>query len=147
MSLLQRCFQKRASSWEWLSEGCISQMTEILRISPELRLLIFVDATVISEAGNFVPPFPKQIIKDALVFRREKKKSYLSVCLKMCLLWSHQSKFKWLLSWNQCQKSKQLLCSLCRKKAFQWRNGAFWNSLSQCKTQLLLTDFYNINKS
>lgn len=55
-------------------------MTEILRITPELRLLIIVVATVIGEAGNFVPPFPKQIIEDALVFRREKKKIVLK-CL------------------------------------------------------------------
>lgn len=55
-------------------------MTEILRITPELRLLIFVIATVISEAGNFVPPFPKQIIEDALVFKRERKKIVLK-CL------------------------------------------------------------------
>lgn len=73
-------------------------MKEILRSTPDLRLLIIVVATVIDEAGNFVTPFPKQIIEDALVFRRAKKKLYLSACLKMCLLWSHQSKFKWLLS-------------------------------------------------
>lgn len=147
MSLLQRCFQNRATSWEWLSEGCITQMTEILRSTPELRLLIIVVATVIGEVGNFVPPFSKQIIEDALVFRsEEKKKLFLSTCLKMCLFWSRQSKFKWLLMWNQCQKSRQLFCSLGRKKAFQWSNGAIWNILSQCKIQLLLTDFYIINK-
>lgn len=74
-------------------------MTEILRSTPELRLLIIVVANVIGEAGNFVPLFPKQIIEDALFFRREKKKNlYISAGLNMCLLWSHQSKFKWLLS-------------------------------------------------
>lgn len=73
-------------------------MTEILRSTPELRLLIIVVAAVIGEAGNFVPTCSKQIIEDALVFRsEEKKKLFLSTCLKMCLFWSRQSKFKWLL--------------------------------------------------
>lgn len=49
-------------------------MTEILRSTPELRRLIIVVATVIGEAGNFVPTFSKQIIEDALVFRSEEKK-------------------------------------------------------------------------
>lgn len=70
----------------------------MLRSTPELRLLIIVVVTVSGEAGNFVLPFPKQIIGDALVLRMKKKNLYLSACLKMCLLWSHQSKFKWLLS-------------------------------------------------
>lgn len=55
-------------------------MTEILRSTPELWLLIIVVANVIGEAGNFAPPFPRQIIEDALVFRREKKKPVLK-CL------------------------------------------------------------------
>lgn len=53
MSFLQRCLQKRATSWEWLSEGCIMQMAEAMKSAPELGLLIIVSAVIVKQEISY----------------------------------------------------------------------------------------------